>query len=54
MKMRNRKIFTNDNEKIDYTCIEIFDKDQIKKFFQIDKNILTNQNELRDKEIFIL
>ena len=52
MKMINRKVFTNVN--VDYTCIEIFDKDQIKKFFQIDKNILINQDELRDKEIFIL
>ena len=48
----NRKVFTN--EILDYTCIEIFDSDNIKKFFRIDDNIFINKIRLIDKEIFIL
>ena len=39
---------------LDYTCIEIFDSDNIPKFFQIDNNIFKNKNSLINKEIFIL
>ena len=39
---------------LDYTCIEIFDSDNIKKFFRIDDNIFINKIRLIDKEIFIL
>jgi len=39
---------------LDYTCIEIFDSDNIKKFFRIDDNIFNNKNSLIDKDIFIL
>ena len=37
----NRKVFTN--KMLDYTCIEIFDSDNIKKFFKIDDNIFNNK-----------
>ena len=46
---RNR--FTN--EKLDYTCIEILDEDEIKHFFEID-NSINNKSSLEDEEIFIL
>lgn len=46
----NRKRYTS--TKYDYTCIEIFDSDDIKKFFQIDKSIFDNKRNIL-KEIFI-
>ena len=49
---KDRKVFTN--EKLDYTCIEIFDEDNINKFFKIDENIFNNKNTLLDQEIYIL
>ena len=48
----NRKAFTN-NE-LEYTCIEIFDKDNINNFFRIDKSVFRDKNLLKNKEIFIL
>ena len=49
----NRKVYTN--EELDYTCIEIFDKDNIKDYFKIDENIMEYSIELyKNKEIFIL
>jgi len=48
----NRKRFTND--KLDYTCIEIFDEDEITNFFDIDNSVIDNKNSLEDEEIFIL
>ena len=48
----NRRKFTNKD--IDYTCIEILDKDNITKFFKIDETIFNNRNKLINKEIFIL
>ena len=48
----DRQKFTN--EEIDYTCIEIFDKDKINNFFRIDRTIFNNKNDLKNKEIFIL
>ena len=48
----NRKKFTN--KIYDYTCIEIFDSDEIKNFFRIDLKALENKNDLKHKEIFIL
>ena len=47
-----RKKFTNSI--LDYTCIEIFDSDKIKKFFTIDKSFFGNRNDLLDNEFFIL
>jgi len=44
----NRKIFTN--EKLDYTCIEIFESDEINNFFKIEPHILSNQS--KDSKIF--
>ena len=43
---KNRRKFTS--ELFDYTCIEIFDEDNIKKFFKIDKSFFEKE------EIFIL
>ena len=48
----NRKVFTN--KELDFTCIEIFDTDNINKFFRIDENIFNNKNSLKNKEIFTL
>jgi len=48
----NRKAFTK--KELDYTCIEIFDTDEINKFFKIDEDIINNKESLIDKEIFIL
>ena len=48
----NRKALTN--EKLDYTCIEIFDADNINKFFRIDETVFNKKNLLINKEIFIL
>ena len=47
----NRKSYTS--IKYDYTCVEIFESDGIKKFFQIDKSIFENKRNIL-KEIFIL
>ena len=49
---KNRKKFTS--KVYDYTCIEIFDTDKIKKFFEIDKSIFENENSIKNKEIFVL
>ena len=49
---KDRKVFTN--KELDYTCIEIFDTDNINNFFNIDKDILNGKNNLINKEIFIL
>ena len=49
---KDRRAFTN--EELDYTCIEIFDKDNIDKFFLIDDDTIKNKDELLNKEIFIL
>ena len=48
----NRKAFTN--EELEYTCIEIFDRDKINKFFRIDETVFNNKSKLKNKEIFIL
>ena len=54
----NRKVFTDNN--LDYTCIEIFDedeifnKDKINNIFRIDTEIFDNKNNKKEKEIFIL
>ena len=49
---KKRNAFTN--EKLDYTCIEILDKDEIKNFFEIDTSVINNKSSLEDEEIFIL
>ena len=50
--IKNRRKYTNKN--IDYTCIEIFEEDEIKQFFKIDDSYFDNINKLKTKEIFIL
>ena len=50
--VKNRRKYTN--KKIDYTCIEILDEDEIEQFFKIDESYFNNINILKDKEIFIL
>ena len=47
-----RKVLTK--KELDYTCIEIFDTDNINKFFKIDENINNDKNSLKNKDIFIL
>jgi surface protein len=51
----NRRCFTN--EKLDYTCIEIFEDDKFTdsvNFFKIEPNMYKDQALLRNEEIFIL
>ena len=55
----NRRTFTS--EKLDYTCIEIFEKDkifesdEIDKIFKIDQDILENNiSSMENTDIFIL
>ena len=49
----NRKVYTN--KELDYTCIEIFDKDNIKEYFTIDEDLIEYTIEIyKNKEIFIL
>ena len=48
-----RKVFTN--EELDYTCIQLFESDEIKYYFQIDPIIFSeDKNFLENSEIFIL
>ena len=47
-----RNAFTD--EKLDYTCVEIFDEDGINNFFEIDINDFKNKKLLKNQEIFIL
>ena len=48
-----RKIFTN--KELDYTCIELFESDDILDYFKIDSNIFKyDKNDLKDNDIFIL
>ena len=50
---KERKTITN--KELDYTCIELFEKDGIKDFFKIDKDALNvDKNLLKENEIFIL
>ena len=51
----NRRVYTN--EELDYTCIELFNSDNIyiDKYFEIDQNIFKyNKEVLQNSEIFIL
>ena len=50
----DRKVFTN--KELDYTCIEIFKSDNIKKFFKIEPSLYySNKNDfLKGNDIFIL
>ena len=53
LTIKNRQIYTN--KTLDYTCIEIFDNDNIQRFFKINNQILINDlNLFINKEIFIL
>jgi len=48
-----RKVFTNKD--LDYTCIELFESDDILDYFKIDSNIFKcDKNDLKDNDIFIL
>ena len=48
-----RKIFTNKD--LDYTCIEILKEDNIKKYFNIDPDIIENSIEIYEKQdVFML
>ena len=53
IEMNGRIAYTNIN--LDYTCIEINDKDNIKEYFKIDADLINNSIHNYDKnEIFIL
>ena len=49
-----RKVYTN--EELDYTCIELFESDGIKDFFEIEPDLFKYDinNILKDNDIFIL
>ena len=47
-----RKTYTN--AELDYTCVELFDEDEINNFFEIDNDIIINKMKLINQEIFIL
>ena len=48
-----RRAFTN--QELDYTCVEIFKKDNIGNYFQIEPYILENEsNKFIENDIFIL
>jgi hypothetical protein len=49
---KDRKTFTN--KELDYTCIQILDRDSINKFLSIDKTFFKDKNSLINREIFIL
>ena len=52
---QNRRCFTNEN--LDYTCIEIFEKDRFTNmvnFFKIEPNAYKNKDLLKNEEIFLL
>jgi len=50
---KNRKVYTN--KELDYTCIKIFDKDNIEKYFKIDADLIEYSiDKYKNKEIFIL
>ena len=51
---KDRKVFTN--KELDYTCIEIFKSDGIKKFFKVDPYLhkIKDNNFYKDKDIFVL
>ena len=40
LNCRNRRIWTNDDKTLDYTCIEILKEDGIQYFLNIDENII--------------
>ena len=52
IKVKNRKIITN--EDLDYTCIELYEKDGITNFFKIDTSLNNDKSIFLNKEIFIL
>ena len=49
---KDRKVFTS--EELDYTCIEIFNSDNINNFFIINNKIFHDGGDLKNKDIFIL
>ena len=53
INLLKRRIYTSEN--LDYTCIEIFEEDNIDLFFNIDQRIFENDTKLfKKEEIFIL
>ena len=53
IKINKREIYTD--KVLDYTCIEIYDSDNIKRFFLINQQILINKiDKFINKDIFIL
>ena len=50
----NEKRFVCTNEELDYTCIEILNEDNFNDYFQIEKNINNNLNEIYNNELFAI
>jgi hypothetical protein len=47
-----RRVYTDKD--LDYTCIEIFQSDDLKYYFKIDPILFNNKRYLKDSDIFIL
>ena len=53
INLSKRKRYTNKN--LDYTCIEIFEEDNINRYYNIDQRIIqSNPREFKDEDIYIL
>ena len=53
INLSKRRRFTNKN--LDYTCIEIFEQDNIKRYYNIDQRIFqSNQKQFKNEDIYIL
>ena len=51
--IEKRRVYTR--KELDYTCIELFESDGIKDFFEIDPDLFKyDNNSLKNKDIFIL
>ena len=56
LDLQNRKIWTNDDKTLDYTCIEILKDDEIQYFLNIDENIIEHNftvEKYKNKGIYI-
>ena len=47
-----RRVYTD--IELDYTCIEIYESDNIKEYFKIDPILFENKNSINNSDIFIL
>ena len=49
---KKRRVYTN--KVLDYTCIELYESDDIKDYFKIDPILFENKNSINNSDIFIL